>query len=89
MSDIDPKTLSGSKLEYFFLDACDVALFGVSEGPFALRSSEDNSLILFGANDSNTSHASFEGGFAPLIFELAQKHTAKFSVTAGGEVVLK
>ena len=86
MSDIDPKTLSGSKLEYFFLAACDVALFGVSEGPFALRSSEDNSLILFGADDSNTSHASYEDGFASLIFEVALKHAAKFSVTAGEAV---
>ncbi len=79
----DPQTLCGNLLEYSFLQSCGVALLGKADGPFAIHSTSHNSLLLFGANDSNYAKTSFEDAHALYPFDVALEHSASFSVSNG------
>ena len=82
MIDDATEALSGTQLEYFFLEACNFELSGVAEGPFAAHCGGD-ALLLFGADDSNISHLSFYDEDAHFPLKVALKHAASFSVESG------
>lgn len=83
MRKTDPHTLSGNLLEFSFLQSCGVALLGKAEGPFAIHSTRHNSLLLFGATESNYAKTSFEDGHALYPFDVALEHSASFFVNDG------
>lgn len=80
MSDTKLPQLSGVELTYKLLKSQEVGLIGEPQGPFAIASSPLQKIFVFGGDETNVRHISFEDDEALYPLGLAQKLGASFSV---------
>jgi hypothetical protein len=78
---VNKKTqLSGPELIYELLKSQGMEVFGERQGPFSIASRTKKELLIFGGNEHNVIHISFEEDDAYFPLDIAQSLGANFSV---------
>lgn len=83
MKQVDPQLLADGALEYAFLESCGMEIFGSAGGPFVMRGTTDNSLLMFRGDDENIEHMSLTDPLSLFPFTAALKYSACFTVQDG------
>lgn len=85
LSETELSQLSGTELVYELLKSQGIEVFGERQGPFSIASRTKQELLVFGGNEHNVKHISFDDDDAFYPLEVAQRLGANFSVE--GETV--
>lgn len=80
MRETKQEHLSSTELTYDLLKSQGIELFGLRQGPFAITSRTKKELLVFGGDERNVKHISFEDDDALYPLEIAQRLGAHFLV---------